>query len=92
MEKRGDLSGALEVFEKALEIDEENKMARFRKARVLMGMERYHVSCYSRSSRAILVLSKLTQPFHFVPSRRTPYPSSNTCPKSPRPNLLSSSF
>ena len=44
MEKRGDLPGALEVFEKALEIDEENKMARFRKARVLMGMERYHVS------------------------------------------------
>ena len=60
MEKRGDLPGALEVFEKALEIDEDNKMARFRKARVLMGMERYHVSRYPRSSYAILCLEAKT--------------------------------
>lgn len=85
MEKRGDLPGALEVFEKALEIDEDNKMAGFRKARVLMGMERYHVSRYPRSSPQSSV-SKLRQPFEFVISCRTPYPSWNTYPKSHRPN------
>jgi hypothetical protein len=44
MERRGDLEGALGVFERSLEIDEGNKMARFRKARVLMGLQRYDVS------------------------------------------------
>lgn len=46
MERRGDLEGALSVFERSLEIDEENKMARFRKARVLMGLQRYEVSLF----------------------------------------------
>lgn len=47
MEKRGDLKGALDVFEKALLIDPKNKMARFRKARVLMGLKRYEVCAHT---------------------------------------------
>lgn len=77
MEKRGDLPGALDVFEKALEIDEENKMARFRKARVLMGMERYHVSC-PPGSIYILETKTKTELYHLTgrPSHpRTPLQS-----------------
>lgn len=43
VEKRGDLKGALQVFERALSIDPKNKMSRFRKGRVLMGLRRYQV-------------------------------------------------
>lgn len=53
MERRGDLEGALGVFERSLEIDEENKMARFRKARVLMGLQRYEVSLFDCAWRRL---------------------------------------
>jgi anaphase-promoting complex subunit 3 len=53
MERRGDLEGALGVFERSLEIDEENKMARFRKARVLMGLQRYEVSLFDCAWRGL---------------------------------------
>ncbi|KAJ9126244.1 hypothetical protein QFC24_001969 [Naganishia onofrii] len=41
VEKRGDLGKALEVYEKALEISPNNKMARFRKIRVMIGLKQY---------------------------------------------------
>lgn len=44
VEKRGDLEKALNLYEKALEITPANKMARFRKARVLIGMKQYTAS------------------------------------------------
>jgi hypothetical protein len=44
VEKRGDLPKALELYEQALEITPSNKMARFRKVRVMIGMKQYDVS------------------------------------------------
>jgi tetratricopeptide (TPR) repeat protein len=44
VEKRGDLPKALELYEQALEITPGNKMARFRKVRVMIGMKQYDVS------------------------------------------------
>ncbi|KAJ9094314.1 hypothetical protein QFC19_007999 [Naganishia cerealis] len=41
VEKRGNLGKALEVYEKALEISPDNKMARFRKVRVMIGLKQY---------------------------------------------------
>lgn len=43
MEKRGDLAKALKLYEQALEITPSNKMARFRKVRVMIGMKQYDV-------------------------------------------------
>lgn len=38
------MAKALELYEKALEITPTNKMARFRQARVLIGMKQFTVS------------------------------------------------
>ncbi len=45
VERRGDRKTALQIFNEAIDISPENALVRYRRAKILISMKKYEVSC-----------------------------------------------